>query len=557
MSQKAEHAKHVVKTPPKPRGREGKGLDNMLLIRLVIAALIFIVAVIIKAPAILRVILLILSVIAAGYDVFLEAINSVEEGNYFATPLVVVFVTAIGFVVGYPTEAAALILLYQIGALALAYAEKRTRKSALDLARPQDEDIVARVSEIVQGKDAGTMELEGTMRSSAGLVLKLAMIFALVYAIVLPLVSDFTFRTSIHRALMIVLVSTPGSIVAAMPVTAIVGLCHAAGKGIVFHNAAAMEKAAAVNVVAFDKAGVFSESSPRVLSAQSDILDNETFMNFAAHAVYYSEQPLSKAIAAVYDQDYKLEVISDFTEIPGSGVALKIGGTPVVLALGEFFTSRGVSVPQDANDEGQVFYMTIGGRYIGKIVLSAEVNEANARLVDGMREIGVRRCVLLTEDSPEESQRIAEELGFTEARGEFDTVGKLACISELSKSKQNKVMYVYANGIESHSDADVDIRVSRKGKYADAVAVPEYVSNLPEAVQISRRVQQIARQNAIGAFIVKAVLIFLSITGLCTLWFAIFVDTAAAIATILNSIRVTNQAIPKSPKSDDEDDEDE
>ena len=38
---------------------------------------------------------------------------------------------------------------------------------------------------------------------------------------------------------------------------------------------------------------------------------------------------------------------------------------------------------------------------------------------------------------------------------------------------------------------------------------------------------------------IKALLIFLSMTGHCTLWFAIFIDMAAALATILNTIRVT------------------
>ena len=49
--------------------------------------------------------------------------------------------------------------------------------------------------------------------------------------------------------------------------------------------------------------------------------------------------------------------------------------------------------------------------------------------------------------------------------------------------------------------------------------------------------------NAIFAFIVKAILIFLSIVGYCNLWFAIFIDIAASLATILNSIRVTKESL--------------
>ncbi len=52
-----------------------------------------------------------------------------------------------------------------------------------------------------------------------------------------------------------------------------------------------------------------------------------------------------------------------------------------------------------------------------------------------------------------------------------------------------------------------------------------------------------AAENAIFAFVVKAILIFLSLTGYCNIWFAIFIDMVAALATILNSIRVTSPSL--------------
>ena len=55
--------------------------------------------------------------------------------------------------------------------------------------------------------------------------------------------------------------------------------------------------------------------------------------------------------------------------------------------------------------------------------------------------------------------------------------------------------------------------------------------------------REIAIENALFAFIVKALLIFLSIVGYCNLWFAIFIDFVAAVATILNTIRVTSESL--------------
>ena len=556
MSQQTGRAKHAVKAPPKKPSREAGTLDPTLLIRLVIAIVIFAVALILKTPAVVKVILLIISAIAAGYDIFLEAINSVEEGNYFATPLIVICVAVIGFVIGFPTESAALVILYQLGVFAVAYVSKRTRASALALVSGQDDEIKNRVRELVESKEEDPLQIERVMHSSAGLVLRAAMVIAVIYAIVLPLFTAFPFRVSIHRALMIILVSTPASIVASMPLAGLIGVSHAAGKGIVFGKASALEKAAAIKTAVFDKAGVFSDDSPEVLGMQSSILDDDTFMNFAAHAVYYSDQPFAKAISDIYDQEYKLDVISDFKELPGSGVELKIGGTPVLLANGDYLAIRGASVPKDPTDKGQPYYLIIAGRYIGKILISANENAGTDGLLDGMAAAGVQQCMLLTEDSQEESRRVAADLGFKQFAAENDTMSKLAYLSKLSAAEPNQVMYVYANGFESHSDAALDVRVSTKGKYADAIAVPAQISNLPEAVKISRRLHDVAVENAVFAFVIKAILVFLSVIGCCTLWFAVFMDSAATIATILNTIRITKDSRFFRTSDDDEDEED-
>lgn len=537
MSQKADLAKRLLKTTDREEGQ----LDSILIIRLVIACVIFAVAVIVKMPVVVRTILLILSAIVAGYDIVLDAVNAVEGKDYFATPLIVIVVAVLAFVIGFGAEAAVMILLYQIGLLLIAYVDDRTRKSAMELLRYQDEDTVSRYRELLKLKETGSMEIESTMRRSAGSVLKIAMIFAVVYAVVLPFTGQ-TFRVSIHRALMILIICTPMSIVAAMKLTGIVGLCFNAQQGVLFRDARSMEEVTRTSVAVFDKAGIFTEDAPKLLAIKSDLLDRTTFMNFAAHAVYYSDQPLAKAISDAYGQEYRQDVISDFVDIPGSGVELKIAGNPVILATADWLISKGIRVPQE-EDEGQVFHMVIAGRYVGKLVISANVNDDAAELAQNMRDVGIRRCVLLTEDSPETSQRLAESLKFNEVFGGCDTAKKLQLIGDMSQGSDEQLMYVYSKGIESHSAAKLDVRVSKKAKYADVVVQPELVNNLPFAVQICNRTREVATENAVFAFVIKAILIFLSITGYCNLWFAIFIDFVAALATMLNSIRVTSESL--------------
>lgn len=516
--------------------------EMILYGRLALAAVLLILGAFVFKNQIVRYILLVLSAIASGYDLGLKAFDSVLDKKYFATPILLLFVAFVAFLIGYPSEAAALLLVYQLSLMVLDYVQKRTRGSAMQMLNSQDQELADRANELFTAENAGKLKMEGAAYQSADLLLKIAMIFSVVYIFLLPRMGDYSYRVSIHRALMIMVASIPGSVVAAMPFTALVGLCFGARNGILFKDGQAMEAAADTNVVVLDKAGIFSSGAPELEALHSDVLDQHTFLSFVAHAVYYSEQPFAKAIPALPEQDYKLEVISDFEDVPGCGVVLKIGGSPVVLATAAFLESNGIEVPP-VEESGEIYYLTVSGRYVGYLCIVSQVNENGAGLVNSLRDAKVRELVLLTEDGAGDSQRMAEDLGFDEAYGECDLERKLKHIDDMNQGDRNHVMFVYSNGMETHSAADVDVRLSRKAKYADVTVQPENVDTLPMILLISRRMCQVARENAIFVFSVKAILIFLSMLGLCSLWFVLFMDVAAVLATLLNAIRVTKDPL--------------
>jgi len=539
--------KHVKPQLPKiDRAKLSATLNNSLVIRLVIASVVFAISLIVSMPDFVTILLLVVAAALAGYDIILKAVDAVESGNYFDTPVLVVLTAVLAFFIGFGIEGTALVLLYQIGTLLFSYAKDHVRKTALDLLRNQEEGIVAHMRETIADDDKTYMSIQNVLGSSAATVLKLAMVLALVYAIAMPLVTSMSFSVSIHRALIILLVASPFSVVASIPSAGAVGLCQSARHGLVFNNAYALEAMADVSTAVFDKSGIFTEECPRIIAMHSNVLDYDTFLNFVAHAVYYSEAPVANAISAVFDRDYKLDVIKDFREIPGYGVELSIDGIGVTFATREYLEEQGIAIDDKPNDVGIAYYMIVAGRPMGKVVISSDVNQDLESLVPDLKKVGVSRCVLLSEDSKEAGQQFAEMLNFSEMYAQCDAEKKLHIISEITRKTKGAVLFVYSNGIEAHSDAAVDIRVSNRAKYADAVVIPDAVGNLPAAKQISRRVREICTENAVFAFVVKAVLIFLSIIGYCNLWLAIFLDFAAAIATVLNTIRVTSMSLRNS-----------
>lgn len=538
MSQRNERPRFAEKPVTRPAGSP----DLILIGRLALAAVLLILGAFVFKNQIVRIILLVLSAIASGYDLGLKAFDCVLEKNYFATPILLLFVAFVSFLIGYPSEAAAVLLLYQLSLPLLQYVQKQTRSTAMQMLKGQDQEMADRAKELFTAEDAGKLAMEGEAFRNADLLLKIAMIFAVIYIFLLPRLGDYSYKVAIHRALMIMLTAIPASVVTAMPYTALMGLYFGARNGVLFRNGRAMENTAEANVVVMDKAGIFSTGAPELESLHSDVLDQTTFLNFVAHAVYYSEQPFAKAVPALPDTDYRLDVISDFEDVPGCGVRLQISGNPVLLATADYLASNGVAVPE-VEESGEIYYLTVSGRYVGYLCIVSQVNEGGAELLEGIRETGVRETVLLTEDGAGESQRLAEDLGFDEVFGECDNERKLKHIHDLNQGNRNHVMFVYANGLEMHSDADVDVRLSRKAKFADITVQPENSAALPFGIQIARRMCQVAKENAIFVFLVKALMIFLGMLGFNSLWFVLFMDVAAVIATLLNAVRVTKEPL--------------
>ena len=68
---------------------------------------------------------------------------------------------------------------------------------------------------------------------------------------------------------------------------------------------------------------------------------------------------------------------------------------------------------------------------------------------------------------------------------------------------------------------------------------------LPSVFHVAGRIREVVSENAIFSIAIKAILVFLSINGWCNIWFAMFVDSAASIATQLNAIRVSSDSFLK------------
>ena len=107
-------------------------VDYLLAVRLIAAAVLFALALLLHASNGWKLALLLLSVAAAGYDVVIEAVQSVLHKHILDENLLMVVAALAAFLIGEAHEGAAVIILFQFGELLQSYAVGRARQSVLD-----------------------------------------------------------------------------------------------------------------------------------------------------------------------------------------------------------------------------------------------------------------------------------------------------------------------------------------------------------------------------------------------------------------------------------------
>ena len=160
--------------------------DAILISRLVVAALLLAAASFLNLLPVFKTILLILSVLIAGYDIVLDLVDSVMNREFFSASLVIVLIALLGFLLGSGREAALCVLLYQLGLLLIVLFSDRTRKTAQDMLIGGDSDLKDSASVVVAGENTGDTAVEKEIDAAASLILKCLIALALLFAVLMP-----------------------------------------------------------------------------------------------------------------------------------------------------------------------------------------------------------------------------------------------------------------------------------------------------------------------------------------------------------------------------------
>lgn len=242
--------------------------------------------------------------------------------------------------------------------------------------------------------------------------------------------------------------------------------------------------------------------------------------------------------------------VENFRSFPGRGARGEVGGHRYVIGSPRFLSGEGVSA-QNAGDAleaveqaGETPVILGDSRKVLAVfgLADAPRRDAEAALAK-LREAGVEELVMLTGDAEAPARRVADALGIA-YRARLLPEQKVGVVRDLVAEHGSAGMAGDGtNDAPALAASSVGFAMGAAGtdvalETANVALMQEDLSQVAEAVKLSRAATRIIRQNVAVSILVKGLFVLLAPFGLVTLWLAILADMGTSIAVTLNGLRL-------------------
>lgn len=418
--------------------------------------------------------------------------------------------------------------------------------------KPYQESSVARIMELVEKAGERKAPTEQFITTFSyyytPVVVGIAALIAIAPPLLLP---GADFSEWFYRALVLLVISCPCALMVSIPLGYFGGIGGASRNGILIKGANFLDSLAKLDTVVFDKTGTLTKGVFRVTKmAPKNGFTEVELLGAAAGAEIYSNHPIAQSIRSAYQElsgaKASQEQVLDYQEIPGHGIRANVQGRKVLVGNDRLLHKENIS-HEDCDLEGTSVYVAIDGQYAGYILISDELKEDARETISRLKQLGVRRTIMLTGDEKTVAQRISRQLGLDAYYAELlpeDKVGKVETLEKELKNSSQKLAFV-GDGVNDApviTRADVGVAMGALGsdaaiEAADVVLMEDAPSRLALGVEIARRTRRIVRQNIYLALGVKGFFIFLGTLGVASIWEAVFADVGVTVLAVFNASR--------------------
>ncbi|MDI6878324.1 MAG: heavy metal translocating P-type ATPase [Desulfitobacteriaceae bacterium] len=411
------------------------------------------------------------------------------------------------------------------------------------------ESTVAKILDLVENASSRKAPTENFITKFARYYTPVVVIIALLIAIIPPLVfPGATFYQWLYRALVFLVISCPCALVISIPLGFFGGIGGSSKQGVLVKGSNYLEALKNAEIVVFDKTGTLTKGVFKVTQIKpSQDFTEEKLLELAAKAEIYSNHPIAESILKAYSKPVNKEDVQSYNEIPGHGLKIQSKGEEILAGNAKLMIKENIPYDDPINVPGTIVHVATNKNYAGYLVISDEIKEDSPTAIRSLKELGIKKTVMLTGDARSVAENVGQELNLDEVHAELLPDQKIERVESLEKQKspQGKLVFV-GDGVNDApvlARADVGIAMGGLGsdaaiEAADVVIMTDEPSKIATAVRISRKTYRIVWQNIIFAFGVKVVVLILGAGGLATMWEAVFADVGVSLIAVLNAMRV-------------------
>ena len=407
-----------------------------------------------------------------------------------------------------------------------------------------ENSTVSQILNLVENATDKKAKTETFVSKAAKIYTPVVMGLALLVAIFMPLIiSGVTYKESIYKALIFLVISCPCSIAISVPLSYFSGIGKASKKGILIKGSDYLDGIKDIKEIIFDKTGTITTGKFAVseISAIDANYTEQDVLKYFAMGEKNSNHPIAKSILKKYEEISKeIENVEKFEEVSGKGIQYQYEGKTIKIGNAEFTNAN------KENIVGTVLYLNIGGTVVGKIVLTDEIKPLTKETMEKLHKLGIN-TKMFTGDKKEIAEKIAKEVGIKAVKSEMlpqDKYNELDTIIA-KRDEYQKVAFVGDGINDSPVLARADVGISMGGigsssaiEASDVVIMTDELSKIVDAIEVSKKTNKIIKQNLIFSIGVKILTLALSLFGVADMWQAVFADVGVTLITIFNTLRI-------------------
>lgn len=410
------------------------------------------------------------------------------------------------------------------------------------------ESTVSKILDLVQNASSRKAPTENFITKFARYYTPVVVIVAAALAFIPPfLLNGATFSDWIYRALVFLVISCPCALVVSIPLGFFGGIGAASKMGILVKGSNYLEALNNVKYVVFDKTGTLTKGVFEVTTiCPSGNISKEDLLEYAAFAETHSNHPIAQSIRNAYGKELSVDKIQEYNEISGHGTAVKVDGKEILAGNAKLMNKENIAF-KEPSEIGTIVHIALNRNYAGYIVIADELKEDSVQAVRSLKELGIKKTIMLTGDAASVAKSVGEKLGLDEVHAELLPQHKVEEIEKIDAQKNSKEKLIFVgDGINDTpvlARADVGMAMGGLGsdaaiEAADIVIMTDEPSKIPAAIGIAKRTRVIVWQNILFALGVKGIFLLLGAFGIATMWEAVFSDVGVTLLAVLNAMRV-------------------